>query len=108
MRLPAARAVRSLLRGPGTGRIWTCGGCVSSRFRAGRLTSRMEVPQHLRIGGQQACLRVRNAVLGAERPHGRLGVTQTGPRHGREQVMLNLVVKPAKGEVGEQAAANVA
>jgi hypothetical protein len=108
MRLPAARAARNLLRGPVQGGTRTCGGCVSSRFRAGRLTSRMEVPQHLRIGGQQACLRVGNAALGAERPHRRLGVTQTRPRHRREQVVLNLVIKPAKGEVGENAAADVA
>ncbi len=86
----------------------TCGGCVSSRFRAGRPDGGVEVPQYLRTGGQQACLRVGNAALGAERPHGRLGMTQTRPRHGREQVVLNLVVKPAKSEIGEQAAADVA
>ena len=89
-------------------RLWACGGCASSRFRAGRPASGVQVPQYLSIGGQQACLRVRNAALGAERPHGRLGVTQIRPRHGREQVVLNLVVKPTKGEVGEHAAADIA
>jgi hypothetical protein len=65
--------------GPRTG-----GGCVSNGFRVGRPASGMEVPQYLGIGGQHACLRVRNAALGAERLHGRLGVTQTRPRHGRQ------------------------
>jgi hypothetical protein len=68
------------------GGIWACGGCVSSGFWAGRPASDVQVPRYLHIRSQQACLRVRKAALGAERPHGRLGVTQARPRHGREQV----------------------
>jgi hypothetical protein len=44
-----------------------------------------KVPQYLRAGGKQACLGV-----------------------GTEQVVLDLVVKAAKGGVGEQTAADVA
>jgi len=89
-------------------RLWACGGWVSGRSRAHCLASGVQVAQYLRVGGQQACLGVGNAALGAERPHGRLGVPQIRPRHGREQVVLNLVVKPTKGEVGEHAAADIA
>jgi hypothetical protein len=108
MRLPAAWAARSLLRGRFRARIWTGGAPVSNRFRAGRPAGGVEVAQYLRIGGQQTCLRVGNAALSAERPHGLLGVTQARPRHRREQVVLNLVVKAAEGEIGKHAAADVA
>ena len=59
----------------------TCGGCLSNRFRAGLPASRVEVAHYLGTGGQQARLRVGNTALGAERLHGRLGLTQTRPRH---------------------------
>ena len=35
------------------GGIWACGG-VSGRLRAGRTASGVQVPQYLRVGGQQA------------------------------------------------------
>jgi len=74
------------------GRIWTRGGCVSSRFPAGRPAGGVEVAQYLDIGGQQAGLGVGDAALGAERPHRGLGVTQARPRLQRRSRLVGTLV----------------
>jgi hypothetical protein len=47
-------------------------------------------------------------MLLAERFDQGLGTPQVGARHGREQVVLDLVVQSAEREVGQSAAAHVA
>jgi len=72
-----------------------------------RPADEVEVPQYLRIGGQQARLAIRNVARGAERPHWCPCAPEARPWHRREQVMFDLVVEPSEGEVGEAAAADV-
>src|SRR6266487_955648 len=68
----------------------------------------VQVPQRLRVRTDQAALRVRQAVLLAELAYHGLGPLQVGPGHAREQVVLDLVVKPAERQVGQPAALDVA
>src|SRR5207248_2271265 len=64
-------------------------------------------PEGLSVGGEEADLAVGDAVLLTERTHRCLGMPQAGPRHGGEQVMLDLVVEAAESEVGEPSPADV-
>src|SRR5215211_7040854 len=68
----------------------------------------MEVADGLGVGAEQAGLDIGQAVLGAERPHQRLGPAQVGPWDGGEQVVLDLVVEPAQHEGDHPAAGHVA
>src|ERR1039457_2948860 len=70
-------------------------------FRAQRAADGVQVPQDLDVGVHETSLVVGDAVLLAERAHRLLGAPQAGPRHGGEQVVLDLVVQAAAGEVGE-------
>src|ERR1039458_4407061 len=76
-------------------------------LRSQRAADRVQVPQNLDVGVDETSLVVGDAVLLAERAHRLLGVPQAGPRHGGEQVMLDLVIQAAEREVGEPAAADV-
>ena len=78
------------------------------RRGAGRPPDGVEVAQRLGVGAHQAGLAVGQALLLAELPDQGLGAAQVGPGHGGEQVVLDLVVQAAQGEVGEPAAADVA
>src|SRR6266545_2265915 len=69
-------------------------------FRAQASADGVEVANHLGVGGQQARFVVRDAVLGAEGADERLNAAQARPRHGGEQVVLDLVVQPAEDQVG--------
>src|SRR6202034_529450 len=76
-------------------------------LRAERAADGVQVPKDLDVGIHRAGLVVGDAVLLAERAHRRLGAPQGRPRHGGEQVVLDLVVQAAEGEVGEPATADV-
>lgn len=52
--------------------------------------------QGLRLGACEACLAVRQSLLSAEIPDQRLGTAQVQAGHGREQVVLDLVVQAAQ------------
>jgi hypothetical protein len=66
------------------------------------------VAKRLGIGPEQAGLRVRHVAVGAERGDQCLRPAQVRPRHGREEMVLDLVVQAAEGEVGEPATVDVA
>ena len=69
---------------------------------------RMKMTQHVRVRTDQALLAVPQAGLGAESPHHGAAAAQRGPGHGREQVMLDLVVEAAEHGFGQPPAADVA
>ena len=69
---------------------------------------RMKMTQHLRVRADQALLAVVQASLGAEGPHHGPAAAQRRPGHGREQVMLDLVVEAAEHGLGQPPAADVA
>ena len=85
------------------------GGGGPPRPEAGRqLAGGVEVAERLRVRLEQGGLAVRHVARGAERGDQRLRPAQAGPRHRGEQVVLDLVVQAAEGEVGQPAAVDVA
>jgi hypothetical protein len=72
------------------------------------LAGGVEVAQRLGVRPEQGSLAVGQVAFGAERGDQRLEPAQAGARHGREQVVLDLVIQAAHSEVGEPAAADVA
>src|SRR5580692_8243296 len=84
------------------------GGPPAGRRAARQLAGGVEVPQRLRVRLEQGGLAVRHLARGAERGDQRLRPVQAGPRHGGEEVVLDLVIEAAEGEVGQPAAVDVA
>ena len=79
------------------------------RSRRRRLSAdRVQVAQRLRVGGREAHLGIRQPMLLAEVPDQGLRPAQAGTGHGREKVMLDLVVQAAQRKVSQPAAADVA
>jgi hypothetical protein len=82
---------------------------VTAQVDAGRAAPNgMEVAEHLPIGGDKRGLVVTNRVLGTEVTHQTLGRAQVRPRHGGEQVVLDLEIEAAEEKSGKPAAANIA
>ncbi len=75
---------------------------------AGRPADGVEVAQRLGVGADQAALAVGQVALKAERLDQGLGPAQVGPGHGGKQMVLDLVVQAAQGEVRQPPAAHVA
>src|ERR1039458_3591929 len=80
----------------------------SARWLAEQFADVVKVAQRLGVGADQAGLAVGQVPLLAEGPDQGLGVRQAGPGHGRKEVVLDLVVEAAEGEVGQPATAHVA
>jgi hypothetical protein len=68
----------------------------------------MEVAEHLPIGGDKRGLVVTNRVLGTEVTYETLAPAQVRPRHGGEEVVLDLEIEAAEYESGQPLTANVA
>ena len=81
-------------------------GCSGRRRTCG--ARGMEVTEHLPIGGDKRGLVVTNRVLGTEVTHETLGPAQVRPRHGGEEVVLDLEIEAAEDESGQPPAADVA
>ncbi len=77
-------------------------------FDAGRRAHPVQVLQGLAVGGDEAGLFVGDADLGAVCLDDRLRLAQVGGRHGREQVVFDLVVQAAERHVGQPVAVYVA
>src|SRR5216683_1680240 len=89
---------------------WSRARCPRPRSLDGavRPADSVQVAQRLGVGACQAALAVRQVLLLAEGPDQGLGAAQVRAGHGGEQVVLDLVVQAAEGEVGQQPAADVA
>ena len=83
-------------------------GIASDRCRRTVASHGVKVVQRLRVGVDQAGFTVSQAVFVAKAPDDWLGVAEVGSRHAGKQVMLDLVVQAAEGEVHQPAAADVA
>ena len=83
-------------------------GGPAGRRRPGQPADGVEMAQRLGVGAEQGGLAVRQPPLGTEGGDQWLGPAQAGPGHGREQMMLDLVIQATQGHVGEPAAADVA
>jgi hypothetical protein len=76
--------------------------------QAGWPLDSVEVAQGLSVGAHQARLPVRHASLQAERFDQGLGAAQVGARHRWEQMVLDLVIQAAQGNIGQPAATHIA
>jgi hypothetical protein len=96
------------LMGPGEGRRSRLGDWWGRHGGAGSRCGDVEVAQRLGVGAGQAGLAVGQAFVLAEGSDQGLAPAQVGPGHGGKQVVLDLVVQAAQGQVGQLAAADVA
>src|SRR3569833_3871567 len=97
---------------PQAGREQACGALRGRSARARHLPPRrpdgVEMTQDLAVGAEDAALVVGQAVAPAVGTDERLGPAEAGPGFVGVVLVFDLVVQPAKGEVGEQAAVVVA
>src|SRR5215469_4239400 len=68
----------------------------------------VQVAEGLRVRAHEAGLAVGQSFVPAEVADERLRPAKARPGHGREKMVLNLVVQAAEGKVGEPASADVA
>ena len=68
----------------------------------------VQVSQHLRVGADQGGFEVGKVVTQAVGPDEWLSPTQRGAGHAGEQVVLDLVVQTAHGQIDPSSAADVA
>lgn len=68
----------------------------------------MQIAEDLSEGSGDTCLMIRDATRFAESPHERLRLSELVARHGREQVMFDLIVQAAIPEIGQRMGVDIA